>query len=117
VASGLFESGDLPPDDEAAPDLSFSVAKLRSLWAVALFDRPAPAAATLAYQCKVTGAKNVVIADGGAQSLAIAATDGVVVLRQRLVVLAKQKWIPGKHTLTCMAGTATLLRLSFDLTK
>jgi hypothetical protein len=117
AAAALFEGGDTAPDDEAVPDVTFPAARVRALWLVALLDRPAPGALTLAWRCRVTGARNAVVADGGAQSTPVGAGDGAVVLRQRLVPLPKQKWVAGKDVLTCAAGSAGFLRLPFDLTR
>ncbi len=97
----------------------FSAAKLKTLWLVALFDHPsATGAGSVGYSCRATtGPRNVVVAESGARQLAVAAADRVIVLKSKLSVLPKQRWAPGKYSLSCAAGAAPLLKLSFDVTR
>jgi hypothetical protein len=120
VSAGLYAGGEEPPDDEAVGDLVFSAAKLKSLWPVALLDHPSDAGVgTVGYSCRVSGARNVTIASSGPQTIAIERGERAIVLRQRLAPAARQRWVAGKYTLSCTvgAGAATMLSLSFDLTR
>jgi hypothetical protein len=116
VNVALFDGGDEPPGDEAVPDVAFSAAKLKSLWIVALLDHPAEkTAAPFAYSCKVTGARNAVVASSGPQTLSVGNRDRVIVLRQRLAPAPRQRWVPGKYGVTCGSGSGTFLSESLDL--
>jgi hypothetical protein len=116
LASAMYDGTDVPPDDEAVPDVTFSAAKLRSLWLVALFDHPTDTGAgTVAYSCKITGARNAVISDSGPQQLAVATGTRAIVLRQRFVPRPRQRWTAGKYTLTCDSAGTSLFKTSLEL--
>lgn len=117
VSAALFAGGEEAPGDEAVADVVFSAARLTALWLVAVLDHPGKAAGTLAYSCRVTGARNAVIATRGAQSLPVAAADRAIVLRQRIAPPARQRWAPGKYQLSCASGPLVFLRIGFDLTR
>ena len=117
VSVSLF-AGEAEPDDEAVPDVVWSAARLKSLWLVALLDHPTDAGiGVLAYSCRVTGARNAVVADPGPQQLTIGSGQRLLWLRQQLVPLPKQRWIAGKYTLTCTAPGGPLLKTTFDLVR
>jgi hypothetical protein len=71
----------------------------------------------LAYSCKMTGARNTVIGDTGPQRIAVAPGDRAIVLRQRLVLLPRQRWVPGRHAVVCSSGGVAFLSTGFDLTR
>jgi hypothetical protein len=118
LATALFEGAESVPDDEAVPDVAFSAARVRSFWLVALLDHPTESGAGgFGYSCKIIGAKNTVFSDSGPAMLPIEAGDRAVILRQRMVLAPKQKWVAGKYSLTCASGAIVLLRTGFDLTR
>jgi hypothetical protein len=119
VSSALYSGGEQPPDDEATPDVVWSAAKLKSLWVMALLDHPSDQGlGSFAYSCRVSTAKNVVVATSGPATLAIEPGARALVLRQRIVPVAKTgRWVPGKYGLSCDAGAVTLLRVPFELTR
>ena len=117
-SAALFEGADAAPDDEAVPDVAFSIARLRALWLVAILDHPTDRGAPgVPYACKLSNARNAVIAESGAQTLAIAPGDRLLVLRQRLQLAPRQRWTPGRYTLACASGTAPFVRTSVELTR
>lgn len=117
VGVALFAGGDEPPGDEAVADVVFSVAKLGSLWLVALLDHPVEKAGALTYSCKVTGLRNLVVSTSEPQSVPVAAGDRTIVLRQRLAPAARQRWVAGKYSLTCASGGTILVKEGLDLTR
>lgn len=118
LASALYEGTDQVPDDEAVPDVSFSAARVRSFWLVALFDHPTDTGAgTLSYSCRIAGPRNVVFSDPGPQTLTIGPGDRTVVLRTRFPLAPRQRWVPGKYQLSCQSGGGPLLATTFDLTR
>jgi hypothetical protein len=118
VSFALYDGAESSPDDEAIPDVSFSVARLRSLWLVALLDHPSDqGSGTLGYSCRMTNARKVILADTGPQALTILPGDRALLLRQRLALLPKQRWTPGKLTVTCRSGPLTFLETGIDLTR
>jgi hypothetical protein len=118
IASGLFEGGEQPPDDEAVSDVLFSAGRVRSLWLVALFDHPTDTGTgPFNYSCKITGARNVLISDGGPQTVTVAPGDRAIVLRTRLPLAPRQRWTPGRYTVHCTGGNGTILTTRLDLTR
>jgi len=118
VNAGLF-AGEVEPGDESVGDVVFSAAKLKTLWLVALFDHPSPAASgPLSYTCRATtGPRNLAVAESGPQQLSLAAADRVFIVKTRLTVSPRQRWTPGKYNLTCLIAGATLLKLPYELTR
>ena len=118
VNAGLFP-GDEEPGDEAVGDVVFSAAKLKTLWLVALLDHPsATGSGTLSYACRVTiGPRNLAVAESGPQQLTLASADRALVLKSKLSLLPKQRWAPGKYSVSCTTGGATLVKLGFDVTR
>ena len=118
VSSALFEGGDTAPEDEAVADVTWSAARVRSLWLVALLDRPTEKGGpSFAYSCKLTTARNLPVADTGPQAVVLAPDDRVIVVRQRLALLPRQRWTAGKLALTCVSGGVTFVRTTVDLTR
>lgn len=118
TATALYEGGDEPPGDEAVADVVFSSAKARSFWLVGLLDHPTDkGGAGFAYSCRVTGARNAVIAESGPQTVKVNAGERAIVLRTHLALAPKQKWVAGKYGLTCSAGATSFLKTGFDLTR
>ncbi len=118
VSAALFEGAETAPDDEAVSDVTFSAAKVRSLWLVALLDHPTDrGGSTFPFSCRLLNARNVALADTGPRAVNVAPGDRVIVLRQRLTLLPKQRWAAGKYSLTCSSGGVTFLRRANDLTK
>ena len=118
VASAIFEGGDQPPDDESVSDVSFSAARIRSLWLVALLDHPTDAGSgPFGYSCKLTGARNTVIGDSGPQTITIAPGDRAIVLVTRMPLAPRQRWTPGRHILTCSGGLGAFLTVRIDITR
>ena len=118
VSTGLYEGADAAPDDEAVPDVTFSAARVRSLWLVALLDRPGEqGGASFAYGCRLVNARNVALADTGPQGISLLPGDRVIVLRQRLTLRPKQRWTAGRLTLTCASGGMTFVRSTVELTR
>jgi hypothetical protein len=118
IASAIYEGAEQAPDDEAVPDVSFSAARIRSFWLVVLFDHPTDTGAgKFGYSCKITGARNALISDSGPQTITIAPGDRAIVLRTRLPLAAKQRWTPGRHSLTCTAGIGTFINTRIELTR
>ncbi len=118
VSAALFEGAETAPDDEAVSDVTFSAAKVRSLWLVALLDHPTDrGGTTFPFSCRLLNARNVALADTGPRAVNVAPGDRVIVLRQRLTLLPKQRWAAGKYSLTCASGGVTFLRRANDLTK
>lgn len=116
--SAVFEGGDEAPGDEAVPDVVFSAGKVRSLWVVAVLDHPSDTGTgSLEYSCRVTGLRNAVIATSGPQTATIAAGDRTIVLRAKLVLAPRLRWVAGKYQLGCSAGAVTVLKSGFDLTR
>jgi hypothetical protein len=116
VASAFYEGGDVAPDDEAVPDVTFSAGKARSLWLVALFDHPTDAGAgAFTHSCRITGARNAVISDTGPQQVTVAPGERAVVLRQRFVPRPRQGWTAGRYTVTCSSGGTAFFKSSIDL--
>lgn len=116
VVSAFYEGAEVPPDDEAVPDVTFSAAKIRSLWLVALFDHPTDTGAgTFAYSCRITGARNTLVSDTGPQRVTVAEGDRAIMLRQRFAPRPRQRWAAGRYTVTCISGGATLFNSSLDL--
>ncbi|HEV8600207.1 MAG TPA: hypothetical protein VGQ69_12655 [Gemmatimonadales bacterium] len=117
VTLSLF-AGEAEPGDEAVPDAVWSAARLKSLWLVALLDHPTDAGVGwLGYSCRVTGPRNLVVADTGPEQLRIGSGERVLLLRQRLALLPKQRWVAGKYTLSCSGTGGPLLKTGFDLTR
>jgi hypothetical protein len=117
VSAALYEGADAAPDDEAVPDVTFSAARVRSLWLVALLDRPGDqGGGSFAYTCKLVNPRNVVLADTGPQGINLAPGDRAIVLRQRLTLRPKQRWTAGRLTLTCASGGTTFVRTTVQLT-
>lgn len=118
LTSALFEGAELPPDDEAVSDVSFSAAPVRSFWLVALLDHPSDTGAgPFGYSCKMTGARNAVISESGPQTVTIAPGDRAIVLRTRLPLSPRQRWTPGRYTVSCSSGGGTILTTRLDLTR
>lgn len=118
LVSAFYEGGETPPDDEAVPDVSFAVARVRSLWLVAMLDHPSEkGAGNASYSCRMTGARNAVISDTGPQKLPIAQGDRSILIRQRLAPPPRQRWAPGHYTITCASGTVAFLKTGFDITR
>ena len=65
----------------------------------------------------MTGTRNLAAATGEPQSLAVAAGDRTILLRQRLTPPARQRWAAGKYSLSCTSGGITLIKEGFDLTR
>lgn len=117
VSAALYEGADAAPDDEAVPDVTFSAARVRSLWLVALLDRPGDqGGGSFAYTCKLVNPRNAVLADTGPQGINLAPGDRAIVLRQRLTLRPKQRWTAGRLTLTCASGGTTFVRTTVQLT-
>jgi hypothetical protein len=118
ASAALYEGADAAPDDEAVPDVTFSAARIRSLWLVALLDRPGdPGGGSFAYSCKLVNARNVALADTGPQGINLAPGDRAIVLRQRLTLRPNQRWAAGRLTLTCASGGSTFVRTTVELTR
>ena len=118
VSTALYEGTDVPPDDEAVPDVTWSAAKMRSLWLIALLDHPSDkGVGSLTSACKLLTSKSVTIADTGPETTPLGPGERAIVLRKRLALLPKQKWTAGKYTLLCNAGNAPFLRTTLDLTR
>ena len=118
VSALLYEGGEAAPDDEAVPDVTFSAARIRSLWLVAVLDRPGDQGdGSFAYSCKLTNARNVALADTGPQGINLMAGDRAIVLRQRLSLRPNQRWAAGRMTLTCASGGTTFVRTTVELTR
>jgi hypothetical protein len=118
IANGIFEGAEQPPDDEAISDVSYSAARIRSFWLVAMLDHPSDTGAgRFGYSCKITDARNTLISDGGPQVVTLVPGDRSIVLRTRLPLAAKQRWIPGRHTVSCASGGETILTTRLDLTR
>ena len=114
----LFDGGDEPPGDEAVADVVFSAAKLRSLWVTALFDHPSDrGAGSLEYSCRITGARNVTLATSAPQTVTIGAGDRTIQLASRLTLASRQRWTAGKYSVSCAAGTTTLLKVGLEVTR
>jgi hypothetical protein len=118
VSSALYASEEAP-GDEAVPDVVWSAAKLKTLWLVALLDHPSETGAgSVGYSCRVTGARNAVLADTGPAKLEVPLGARAIVLSQKLSLLPRQRWVAGKYALTCaLAGGTPLLKTGFDLTR
>jgi hypothetical protein len=118
VNVALYEGADAAPEDEAVPDVTFSAARVRSLWLVALLDRPGDRdGGSFAYSCKLVNARNVTLADTGPQGINLLPEDRAIVLRQRLTPRPRQRWAAGKLTLTCASGGTTFVRTTVELTR
>lgn len=118
VSMALYDGADTAPDDEAVADVTFSAARLRSLWMVALLDHPTDrGGTTFPYACRLLNARNVALADTGPQAVNVAAGDRAIVLRQRLILLPRQRWAAGRYSLTCASGGITFVRNTVELTK
>lgn len=118
VSAVLYEGGDTAPDDEAVPDVTFSAARVRSLWLVALLDRPGDqGGGSFAYSCKLVNARNVALADTGPQGINLTPGDRAIVLRQRLALRPRQRWAAGRLTLNCASGGTTFVRTTVELTR
>ena len=118
VSAALYEGADAAPDDEAVSDVRFSAARVRSLWLVALLDHPTDrGGTTFPFSCRLQNARNVALADTGPQAVNVAAGDRAIVLRQRLTLLPKLRWVPGKYSLTCSSGGVVFLKSAIDLTR
>ncbi len=118
VSAALYEGAETAPDDEAVSDVTFSAARVRSLWLVALLDHPTDrGGTTFPFSCRLLNARNVALADTGPQAVTVAAGDRAIVLRQRLALLPKQRWAAGKYSLTCSSGGVTFLKSAIDLTR
>jgi hypothetical protein len=116
VTSALYEGAETAPDDEAVPDVTFSAARVRSLWLVAVLDHPSDAGAgTFAYACQITGARNAVVSNTGPQQVTVAPGDRAIVLRQRFTLQARQRWTAGRHVLTCSSGGTAFFKTNLDL--
>ena len=114
----LYEGADTAPDDEAVPDVTFSAARVRSLWVVALLDHPSDrGSTTFPFSCRLLNARNVALADTGPQAVNVVPGDRAIALRQRLTLLPKQRWAAGRYSLTCASGGITFVRTTVDLTK
>ena len=118
LGMAVFEGDEQPPDDEAAPGSSFRAGEVRSLWVEALLDHPTDKTpGALAYSCRLTGARNALLLDTGAQKLPVSPTDRAIVLRQRLSLPPKKKWLPGRYALSCLSGGVSFIRATIDLTR
>jgi hypothetical protein len=117
VSSALYEGADPAPDDEAVPDVTFSAARIRSLWLVALLDREGEQGGTFAYSCKLVNARNVALADTGPQGINLLPGDRAIVIRQRLSLRPNQRWAAGRLALTCASGGTTFVRTTVELTR
>lgn len=118
VSMALYDGADSAPDDEAVADVTFSAARLRSLWLVALLDHPTDrGGSTFPFSCRLLNSRNVAVAETGPQAVNVAAGDRAIVLRQRLIPLPRQRWVPGKFALTCVSGGVTFVRNTVELTK
>jgi hypothetical protein len=118
VSAALYEGADTAPDDEAVSDATFSAARVRSFWLVALLDHPTDrGGATFPFSCRLLNARNVALSDTGPQGVNVAAGDRAIVLRQRLTLLPKQRWAAGKYLLTCASGGIIFLKTAIDLTR
>jgi hypothetical protein len=118
IASAIYEGGEQAPDDEAVPDVSFSAARVRSFWLVALLDHPDDTGAgPFGYSCKIVGPRSVVISDSGPQTITIAPGDRAIVLRAHLPLAPKQRWTPGRYSVSCTGGSGPLLTTRLDLTR
>ena len=114
----VFAGDDQPPDDEAAPAASFRAGEVRSLWVEGLLDHPTEKTpGALAYSCRLTGARNALLLDTGPQKLPVAPGDRAIVLRQRLSLPPKKKWVPGRYALSCASGGVGFIRTTIDLTR
>lgn len=118
VGVALYEGADAAPDDEAVPDVTFSAARVRSLWLVALLDRPGErGGGSFVYSCKLANARNVALADTGPQGINLMPGDHAIVLRQRLTLRPNQRWAAGRLGLTCASGGTTFVRTTVELTR
>ena len=118
LGTAVFEGDEQPPDDEAAPGASFRAGEVRSLWVEALLDHPTgKTPGALAYSCRLTGARNALLVDTGARKLPVAPGDRAIVLRERLALPPKRKWLPGRYSLSCVSGGVTFIRATIDLTR
>lgn len=118
VSSALFEGAETAPEDEAIADVTWSAGRVRSLWLVAMLDRPTEkGGSSFGYSCRLTNARNTPVADTGPRSVELAPDDRVIVVRQRLGLLPRQRWTAGRFTLTCVSGGVTFVRTTVDLTR
>jgi hypothetical protein len=118
LTSAIYEGGDDPPGDEAVSDVSFRAPQVRSFWLAALFDHPTdPAAAALNFSCRITGARNAVLADSGPQSFPVAQGSRAISFIRRIPLLPRQKWAPGHYALACVSGGVAFIRTGLDLTR
>ncbi len=118
LASAIYEGGDDPPGDEAVADVSFRAPQVRSLWVAALLDHPTdPAAGALNFSCRITGARNTLLADSGPQSLPLAQGSRAITFLRRIPLLPRQKWAPGRYSLACVSGGIAFLKTAVDLTR
>jgi hypothetical protein len=121
LRAALFAGDSLPPGDEAVEDVVWSAARLRSLWVVAELERAPRGAAVLDYSCRITGPgpppRNPVVATTGPLRLEIPAGTPGILLRQRFLPAARQRWMPGRHQLRCESGGIAFLTQAFDLTR
>ena len=117
VSAALFASEE-EPGDEAVPDVVWSAAKLKSLWVVAVLDHPTETGVgTAGFSCRVTGARNTVLADTGPAKLSVPSGARAIVLSQKLSLLPRQRWLSGKYSVSCATQAGPLLKLGFDLTR
>ena len=99
-------------------DVSFSAARVRSFWLVALYDHPTDTGAgRFGLSCRITGARNALISDSGPQILTIAPGDRAIVLRARFTLAPRQRWAAGRYTVNCAGGSGTIFSTGFDLTR
>jgi|KBSSwiStaDraftv2_1062776.scaffolds.fasta_scaffold12394_5 hypothetical protein len=118
TSAAIFEGAETAPDDEAVPDVTFSAARVRSLWLVALLDHPSDrGGTTFPFTCRLLNSRNAALADTGPQAVNVAPGDRAIVLRQRLTLLPRQRWAAGKYSLACASGGVTFVRTTVELTR
>ena len=118
LGTALYEGSDETPDDESAAGTSFRAPEVRSFWVEALLDHPSETTpGDLPVSCRIVDSKKATVADTGNQSLPVDPGERWILFRQRLTILPRKKWIPGRYTLTCAGAGVTFLTLGFDLTR
>ena len=118
VGTALYEGGEEIPDDEAAAGTSFRASEVRSFWVEALLDHPTETTpGDLPVSCRIGDTRKALFADTGVQALPVDPGNRWILLRQRLTILPRKKWLPGRYTLTCARGAAPFLTIGFDLTR
>ncbi len=118
LGTALYEGGEEIPDDESAASTSFRAPEVRSFWVEALLDHPSETTpGELPVSCRIIDTKKALFADTGVQALPVDPGDRWILFRQRLTILPRKKWLPGRYTLTCAGGAAPFVTIGLDLTR